>query len=176
MAGSGLICVLCMLSAGVLGSDSTIDQCRVLDVVRYCGNGTFICKVDDAPRLEGVQVRVQTRGILPAEEPANVKDVEDAVAADLSNAGRIILKHVRMRNYFRVEADVEVDGKSLADTLVEKGAAKRTQQRRQHYNQSGTAAAGNSSASAATKSSRRQLAAQSGCKAMLAGRQTFGNS
>jgi hypothetical protein len=125
MAASGVICVLCILSAGLPGSESTIDQCRVTDVVRYCGNGDFICKVDDVPRLEGVQVRVQTRGLLPAEDPAKVKELDQVMAADLSNAGRIILKHVRMRNYFRVEADVEVDGRSLAETLVSKGVAQR---------------------------------------------------
>ena len=125
MAASGVICVLCILSAGLPGSESTIDQCRVTDVVRYCGNGDFICKVDDVPRLEGVQVRVQTRGLLPAEDPAKVKDLDEVMAADLSNASRIILKHVRMRNYFRVEADVEVDGRSLAETLVSKGVAQR---------------------------------------------------
>jgi hypothetical protein len=124
MAASGLICVLCILGAGVAGSDSTIAECRVADMVRYCGNGDFICKVDDVPKLDGIQVRVKTRGVLPAEDPAKVKDAEDVVAADLANAGRIILKHVRMRNYFRMEADVEVDGRSLADTLVAKGAAR----------------------------------------------------
>ncbi len=124
MAASGLICVVCVLGAGVVGSDSTISECRVVDVVRYCGNGDFICKVDDVPKLEGVHVRVKARGVLPAED-AKAGELDEVMGADLANAGRIILRHVRMRNYFRAEADVEVDGRPLAEHLVAKGVAQR---------------------------------------------------
>ena len=58
-------------------------------------------------------------------EKYSAKQGKDLVADILKNAESIDLKNIERGKYFRIVADVFVDGDSLADELIEAGMAVR---------------------------------------------------
>ncbi len=126
MISTGAIYVVCLMAGlGVSTSDNTPKDCQVLKVLNSYDGGDFTCKVKGLADVGSLPLRVRIRGLQRVGADGKGEETRRFVAKGLGNAARIILKNIRMRNYFRAEADVEVDGKSLADALVANGLAKR---------------------------------------------------
>ena len=127
MVSTGAIYVMCLMAGlGVSASEATGKDCQVVKVLNSFDGGDFTCKVKGLSGVGSMPLRIRIRGLEHVGADGKGEEMRQFVAKDLSNAGRIILKNLRMRNYFRAEADVEIDGKSLADALVANGLAKRT--------------------------------------------------
>ena len=128
MVSTGAIYVVCLMAGlGASASDTTGKDCQVVEVLNAYDGGDFRCKVQGLSGVGSMPLRIRIRGLERVGADGKGEETRLLVSKDLSNAGRIILKNLRMRNYFRAEADVEVDGKSLADVLVSKGLAKHTE-------------------------------------------------
>jgi len=127
MVSTGAIYVVCLMAGlGASTSDNTPKDCQVLKVLNSYDGGDFTCKVKGLADVGSLPLRVRIRGLERVGADGKGEETRRFVAQGLGDAGRIILKNIRMRNYFRAEADVEVDGKSLAEALVANGLAKRT--------------------------------------------------
>ena len=127
MISTGAIYVVCLMAGlGVSASDNTPKDCEVLKVLNSYEGGDFTCKVKGLAGVGSLPLRIRIRGLERVGADGKSEETRRFVAKGLG-AGRIILKNIRMRNYFRAEADVEVDGKSLAEALVANGLAKRTE-------------------------------------------------
>ena len=130
MVSTGAVYVVCLMAGlGVSTSKNTPKDYQVLKVLNSYDGGDFRCKVKGLSGVGSMPLRIRIRGLERVGADGKGEETRRFVAKDLSNAGRIILKNIRMRNYFRAEADVEVDGKSLGDALVAKGLAKHTERR-----------------------------------------------
>ena len=84
------------------------------------------------PPIAGDDIRVRVNGIDTPEikgkcekEKYDAQQVRDMVADILKDAEQITLKNMERGKYFRIAADVIVDGENLADMLVEAGVAVR---------------------------------------------------
>jgi micrococcal nuclease len=66
-------------------------------------------------------------------ETYNAQQAQQMVADILKDAEQITLKNMERGKYFRIAADVIVDGENLADTLIEAGMAVRYGGRRKTH-------------------------------------------
>ena len=78
----------------------------------------------------GEKISIRVNGIDTPEikgkcekEKYDAKQAKEMVADILKDAEQIVLKNMERGKYFRIAADVVVDGESLADLLVEAGVA-----------------------------------------------------
>ena len=84
------------------------------------------------PPIAGDDIRVRVNGIDTPEikgkcekEKYEAQQAKEMVADILKDAEQIALKNMERGKYFRIAADVIVDGENLADMLVEAGMAVR---------------------------------------------------
>ena len=82
------------------------------------------------PPIAGKDIRVRVNGIDTPEikgkckkEKYEARQARDMVADILKGAEKINLKNMKRGKYFRIAADVIVDGENLADVLIEAGMA-----------------------------------------------------
>ena len=80
----------------------------------------------------GEKISIRVNGIDTPEirgkcekEKYNAKQVKEVVADILKDAEQITLKNMERGKFFRIAADVIVDGENLADMLIEAGMAVR---------------------------------------------------
>lgn len=115
-----------------LEAKRTYGHLHVQKVDRVHDGDTFIVEIADVHPLIGTQVSVRIHGIDTPEITDKREEVRllaiqarDYVAKRLEGAQSIALLNVQRDKYFRILADVLVDGVNLAEELVEKGLAKR---------------------------------------------------
>ena len=84
------------------------------------------------PPIAGDDIRVRVNGIDTPEikgkcekEKYDAKQAQQMVADILKDAEQIVLRNMERGKYFRIAADVIVDGESLGDMLIEAGMAVR---------------------------------------------------
>ena len=84
------------------------------------------------PPIAGKDIRVRVNGIDTPEikgkcekEKYDAQQAQQMVADILRDAEQITLKNMERGKYFRIAADVIVDGENLADILIETGVAVR---------------------------------------------------
>ena len=112
------VCGLGHAAAKNVRSDYAVDEILAVRSV-----SAFECRLKDYPYAKTARFRVQIRDV-ELNAGASVKDAAAFTAGRLNGAEHIELKNIRFRNYFRVTADVMVDGSDLADELREQGLAK----------------------------------------------------
>ena len=117
---SFVFALFCADVMGAGGSDIYPD-CTVAEVISVYDGVRFSCKAGGGDVLDGLRLKVSVRGV---ENTTDKIAAARFVADQLAKAKRVDLKKVYMRNYFRVVADVYVDGESLADILVMEGMAR----------------------------------------------------
>ena len=105
-----------------------VDVARVRSV--YDGD-TFRCDIEGWPPIAGRDIGVRIAGIDTPEKrgtKGRVKALALAARAltarELRQARRVELRNIRRGKYFRLVADVLVDGRSLARILMKQGLAK----------------------------------------------------
>ena len=82
------------------------------------------------PPIAGKDIRVRVNGIDTPEikgkckkEKYEARQARDMVADILKGAEQITLRNMKRGKYFRIAADIIIDGESLGDILVEAGVA-----------------------------------------------------
>jgi len=95
------------------------------DIVKVYDGDTFYCNIPNYPDIVGKNISVRVYGIDTPEIKGKTKhEKELALKAKtvtlccLKNAKVIELRNMRRDKYFRILAEVYVDGKSLKDILI----------------------------------------------------------
>ena len=102
------------------------------EIIRVYDGDTFYCNVSQWPDILGENIGIRINGIDTPEmrgSPPEIKalaNLAKAIVYDrLTTAETVILKNIKRGKYFRVVADVEYDGKDLAEELIKAGLAKK---------------------------------------------------
>jgi len=109
-----------------------IAKVQVSRLVSCFDGDTFRCDVDSWPKLFGYHIPVRVRGVDCFERSSPNPDelrkaliAKDFTKTALTNAKQIILVNVTRGKYFRLIADVMIDGHDLGSALLSNGLAVR---------------------------------------------------
>ena len=118
----------CILSFNGRESSSCAHTDRVLKCVQYVRNydgDTVTFNIPGLHPLIGKKIRVRVEGVDAPEikgktkcERRKAKKARDAVRVMFEKAKSIELRDVKRGNYFRIVANIVIDGKSLKDELI----------------------------------------------------------
>lgn len=126
-----LIGVLLICFSVVYAADKIYGNAKITEVRSIYDGDTFKCSIKSWPKIIGEDIGIRVAGI----DCPEMKDKDPEVKALAQQAkqytvarlreGKVIwLKNMRRDKYFRILADVYIDGKNLATELIEKGLAK----------------------------------------------------
>lgn len=123
--------VFCFLIlSAALFAKPNFGQLTVETVKRVHDGDTFIVDIADVHPIIGKGISIRIQGIDAPEitDPrpevkALAIEAREYVKARLSSGSRIELNHIGRDKYFRILADVYVDGANLAEELLEQGLA-----------------------------------------------------
>lgn len=111
-----------LLSNLSLAREGQKTEYPVAEVVGVRSLSQFECKLKGYPYAESVSFEVQIRDVvLNSRIPA--ESAMEYVHERLKNAESIVLENIQFRNYFRLIADVNVDGRNLAEELAQQRLA-----------------------------------------------------
>jgi len=118
-----VVCIILLLTsfchAGLIGR--SYPDGKVTEITKVDGGGDFRCRISGKSLIAGAALRVHVRDTNCSKDSSEAKAFLETA---FKEAKVIRLTNVRLRNYFRVIADVEIDGKNLADQLVKQGFTK----------------------------------------------------
>jgi endonuclease YncB( thermonuclease family) len=126
------ILIICLIVvSSVLAAEKLYGDATNVKVISIYDGDTFKCSIKDYPAIIGENVGIRIFGIDCPEmtdKRLNIKalaqQAKQYTVARL-RAGKVIsLLNMRRDKYFRIVADVTVDGKDLANELIDKGLAK----------------------------------------------------
>ena len=126
-----VVLLLPLLLCNVLHSyaESYGDYQGAVYLKNYDGD-TIRFNLPGYPPIAGKDIRVRVNGIDTPEikgkckkEKYEAQQARDMVTDILKGAEKITLKNMKRGKYFRIAADVIVDGENLADVLIEAGMA-----------------------------------------------------
>lgn len=111
-------------------SKQKINRVAVSRIISVFDGDTFRCDVDTWPKLFGYHIPIRIARIdcperrsLSGKEKALAMEARLFTDTTLRNAKRIVLENVTRGKYFRLIADVKVDGRDLASDLLDNGLA-----------------------------------------------------
>jgi len=119
-----LLALYSAYSAEVFYGDAVIER-----ILRVYDGDTYYVNLKDFPPIIGTNVGIRLRGVDCPEirkECSKILAIEvrDYVIAKFKNAKKIELKRMSRDKYFRIDADIYVDGSDLAKELIKLGYAK----------------------------------------------------
>jgi len=124
-----MVCLVCFLS--VYAQDKMYGKVLVSKVMSIYDGDTFKVTISSWPSIAGDNVGVRVKGIDCPEmrdDDPKVKELAQQAkqyTVKRLREGKIIwLKNIQRDKYFRILADVEIDGKDLGKELLEKSLAK----------------------------------------------------
>lgn len=92
-------------------------------VMRVVDGDTFYARIATFPPIVGYEIGIRVYGIDTREKKDGGEEAKELVTTLLKPGKYVMLKNMRRGKFFRIVADVLVDGESLADILIEKGLA-----------------------------------------------------
>lgn len=114
------------------GSVGDYGRIYVDEVVRVYDGDTITVNIEQWPPIAGQEVGIRVRGIDAPEirgecpeEKVRARAARDFALLELRAAETVELRAIDRGKYFRVVADVYVDGDLLADRLVKEGLARK---------------------------------------------------
>ena len=106
------------------------DGIIVKDIVRVYDGDTFTINIPQYPDLLGHKIGIRINGIDTPElrgkcdEEKRLAQKAKQATLELLHRGKLIqLKNLQRGKYFRIVADVMIDGKNIADRLIDAGLA-----------------------------------------------------
>jgi len=127
-----LIFTLLLLSALYAQSlkEMTFGSATVLKVTSIYDGDTFRADIKDYPDIVGKRMSIRINGIDTPEIKAHcekekilARAAKKVVVALLRNAHKIELRNIKRGKYFRLIADVYVDGKPVSNELIKNNLA-----------------------------------------------------
>lgn len=125
--------MVAVLTLFVVSAPAAVDygHMTVCDLVSVYDADTFRVNIHGWPDIIGRNISIRVLGVdAPEIRGKCASEKEQAQVARLytlqalSNAGKIELRNLKRGKYFRILADVYVDGARLADELIRKGLAR----------------------------------------------------
>jgi len=120
-----------LVVSSIFASDKTYGNVVVSRIISVYDGDTFKVDIDEWPDIIGSAISVRIYGIdtpeLKDKRPQIKKLARKARTVTkyyLTHARRVELRNIRRGKYFRIVAEVYVDGKNLAQILIEQGLAK----------------------------------------------------
>jgi len=124
-----LILFFCVVNS-LHAADKTYGSLKVKNIVKVYDGDTFHANINNVHPLIGDTVSIRVKGIDAPEirgsrpcEKAKAKEAKAFVIDKLSNAKKIELTNIQRGKYFRILADVLIDGQNLAEMLITAGLA-----------------------------------------------------
>ncbi|PIP89027.1 MAG: nuclease [Bdellovibrionales bacterium CG12_big_fil_rev_8_21_14_0_65_38_15] len=128
-----ILCLLSLCSFALMATESCMhdkDTFRCVKYVRNYDADTITFNVPGVHPLIGEKINVRVSGVDTPEvktkvacEKQKARDAKRLVENLLKHAKRIDLTGVSRDKYFRINADVVIDGKSLSSYLLKNGLA-----------------------------------------------------
>jgi len=126
------ILIICLiLTYSVLATEKLYGDATNVKVVSIYDGDTFKCSIISYPAIIGDNIGIRISGIDCPEMTdkrlnirALAQQAKQYTVARLRAGKSICLLNMRRDKYFRIVADVTVDGKNLAQELIGKGLAK----------------------------------------------------
>jgi micrococcal nuclease len=126
------ILIICLIiTSSVLASEKLYGDATNVKVVSIYDGDTFKCNIIGYPAIIGDNIGIRILGIDCPEMTDKRQDIKalaqqakQYTVARLRAGKTISLLNMRRDKYFRIVADVSVDGKNLAQELIDNGLAK----------------------------------------------------
>ncbi len=123
-----IISLLFLLSTTVFASEKHYGDVVISEVGTVYDGDTFYANVKEWPPIVGEHIGVRVNGVDTPEmkgdcprEIALARKAKQFTVTFLRSAKTIQLKRISRDKYFRIDADVYANGKSLADELIKAG-------------------------------------------------------
>mgnify|MGYP000142136628 FL=1 len=104
--------------------DKLYPDVKVSRLLRVIDGDTFACDIDEHPAIAGKNISIRLRGIntpeLRSRKPEERKSAsleKQRLSGLLNNARVIELRNIDRDKYFRIDADVYIDGEPLLPKL-----------------------------------------------------------
>tara|TARA_R110000765_G_scaffold70191_1_gene136119 strand:+ start:131 stop:562 length:432 start_codon:yes stop_codon:yes gene_type:complete len=125
-----IVCVLSMCSYAEALKDIKFDNVVVDKITSVYDGDTFRANIKDYPKIVGHRMSIRILGIDTPELKAKCKREKDLAinakrltASMLGDGKRIELRNIKRGKYFRILANVYVDGISIGDELIRNNLA-----------------------------------------------------
>ena len=125
-----IVLILFLLTATSSHSEQSFGDYEGAIYVRNYDGDTITFNLPNLHPIIGKKIRVRLNGLDTPEirgkcdkEKYNAEQARDMVTDILKDAERIDLKNMGRGKYFRIVADVYVDGENLAEALIDSGMA-----------------------------------------------------
>lgn len=126
--------ILLYFSFSVFADENNCDHDNItFRCVKYIKNydaDSITFEIPNVHPLLGDKISIRVLGLDTPEingknicEKNKAKEARDFVTKLMTTAKRIDLESIKRDKYFRIDADVRIDGKSLTEVLLEKGFA-----------------------------------------------------
>ena len=128
-----LVCaaVLFLASTSVAGPTKIYGDAVVAEVTSIYDGDTFKANLQGYPSIAGERIGIRIKGIdtpemrdKRPEVKALARKAKQYTVQRLREGRRVILRSMQRGKYFRIVADVYVDGSSLGEELISAGLAK----------------------------------------------------
>ena len=126
-----IVLIALFLPLYAYADNKTYGEAKVLEVTSVYDGDTFRANIEGFPAIIGERMAIRIAGIdTPEMRDKNPKVKELAQLAKqftvkrLRDGKHIVLKNIQRGKYFRIVADVYIDGVSLGEGLIKAGLAK----------------------------------------------------
>lgn len=116
-----------MLHSTTKGEFQALPRCKSLPTLQILDGDTFACDIDEHSAIAGKNISIRLRGINTPElksrneEERKFANLEKQRLSDLLNKAQVIeLRNLGRDKYFRINADVYIDGEPLLPKLNHK--------------------------------------------------------
>jgi endonuclease YncB( thermonuclease family) len=123
--------IICLNLFGFDPDEKKYPDVLVYNVLRVYDGDTITADISGYPNIIGKKIGIRINGIdTPEIKDKNpiikkfAKEVRDYLYEKIIKAKRIELKNIDRGKYFRIVADVYIDGVSVKEDLIKKGYAK----------------------------------------------------
>ena len=120
-----IVVLILILPFSLFADDKVYGNVIVSRIVRVYDGDTFTVDIDNWPDIIGYHISVRVYGIDTPEikgkttyERMMAKKARDLARNILYHAHKIELRNIRRGKYFRIVAEVYVDGRNLADIML----------------------------------------------------------
>ena len=129
-----IITIFLFVSVHALAKDKSFGNANVLEVTSIYDGDTFRSNIEGFPAVIGESMSIRINGIDTPElrgkcdkEKQLARLAKQFTVERLRAAKSVILKNIKRGKYFRLIADVYLDGVNLGDQLIKQGHAVRYQ-------------------------------------------------
>lgn len=131
MVRSIILILYLICACTILSEDKTYGSATISEIVSIYDGDTFTGTIKSWPTIIGYRISIRVAGIdcpemrdKRPEIKSKAQEAKQYVVERLRGATKVRIINIRRDKYFRILADVTIDGKDLAAELIANGLAK----------------------------------------------------